>query len=111
MLAFFRGFEHNLVSCTPVVQRCLALFAMHEAIHLFSTEAGWRLRTLLRTKRFYTIAKLIRLFKCHILSYIEGATAAIYHAAPSNLRPLDELLDHFLSEIGVSREEALINHC
>ena len=80
---------------------------MHDAVHSFCVEANWRLRTLLRTKRFYTTKKLVRLFKCHVLSYIEGATPAVYHAAPSILKELDEIQSNFLTQVGVSELTAL----
>jgi hypothetical protein len=59
---------------------------------------------------FYSTSEMVRLFKCHVLSFIEGATPAIYHAAPSTLRPIDELLDIFLAQVGTSPEEALVEH-
>jgi hypothetical protein len=83
---------------------------MHEAVYHFSTEAGWRLRTLLRTSRYHTSAVLVRLFKCNVLSFIEGATPAIYHSAPSTLQPLDAVFYNFLEQIGMSLETALIEH-
>jgi hypothetical protein len=80
---------------------------MHEAVYQFCTEAGWRLKTLLRTQRFYSTRSLVRMFKCHILSFIEGATPAIYHAAPSILKPLDDILVDFISQAGISEEQSL----
>ena len=47
------------------------------------------------------------MFKCHVLSFIEGATPAIYDAATSVLKPLDDIQDSFLAEIGISRFESL----
>ena len=82
---------------------------MHQAVYQFCTEAGWRLKTLLRTQRFYSTSSMVRMFKCHILSFIEGATPAIYHAAPSILKPLDEIFWHFISQAGVSEEQSLCN--
>ena len=43
---------------------------MHEAVHQFAIEAGWRVRSLLRTKRFFQNSVLVKLFKCHILSFL-----------------------------------------
>ena len=66
-------------------------------------------------KRFWrpgniTIPKtVVRLFKCHILSFLEGATPAIYHAAPSILKPLDELQRTLLDELSLSTTDALLN--
>ena len=69
-----------------------------------------RLQSLLRTKRVYSIAELVRLYKCHVLSYIEGATPAIYHAAEATLRHLDGLQDTFLEGVGLTPKEALLEH-
>ena len=68
---------------------------MDEAVHHFVDETGWRLRTLLRTQRYHDSKNLIRLYKCHILSFLEGVTPALYHASPSVLRPLDGLQNSF----------------
>ena len=67
------------------------------------------MRTILRTKRFHNPKSLVRLFKCHILSFLEGATPAIYHAASSVLKPLDDLLQHFLDELDISSRDALLD--
>ena len=83
---------------------------MREAARTFASEAGWRLRTLLRTRRYYDVGTMIRLYKAHILSYVEGATPALFHAAPSVLRPLDAIQEHFLEQLGVDEETALTKH-
>lgn len=81
---------------------------MHEAVYQFSLETKWRLQTLFRTSRFYSTVSLVRMFKCHILSFVEGATPAIYHAAPSILKQLDDTVQNFIDHIGVSEEVALL---
>ena len=48
-------------------------------------KAGWRLKTLLRTRKFFTTNELVHFYKAQILSYMESSTAALYHAAPTNL--------------------------
>ena len=83
---------------------------MHETIYQFSTETSWRLQTLFRTSRFYSTTSLVRMFKCHILSFMEGATPAIYHAAPSILKQLDDTLLQFLERSGISEETAILKH-
>ena len=83
---------------------------MHEAAHHLSSEAGWRVRALLRTKRSYDTKAMIRPFKCHLLSFLEGATPAIYHAAPGTLKPIDDIQDRFLEEMGMTCAEALLKH-
>ena len=83
---------------------------MHEAIYQFATETSWRLKTLFRTSRFYNTTSLVRMFKCHILSFVEGATPAIYHAAPSILKQLDDTFVHFLEHVGISEETAILQY-
>eukprot|EP00969_Alexandrium_andersonii_P091255 4029154-Alexandrium_andersonii.AAC.1 len=83
---------------------------MHDAVHSCVTECGWRLRTLMRTRRYYSVAELIQLYKAQILSFIEYRTAAVAHAADSTLAPLDALQTRFLRDIGVSPREALCHH-
>eukprot|EP00969_Alexandrium_andersonii_P256909 11357730-Alexandrium_andersonii.AAC.1 len=62
---------------------------MHAAVHSIVTDSGWKLRTLVRTRRFHTSAELLLLYKAHILSFVEYRTAAIAHAASTTLAPLD----------------------
>ena len=80
---------------------------MHLAVQHIATEGRWRLRALLRTRRFYRDCELVRLYKCHILSYVEGATPAIYHAKRGTLQQLDNLQDEFLNDVGISDVAAL----
>ena len=47
---------------------------MSDAVAEVVAEAGWKLHNLLRTKRYYTDADLIMLYKAHLLSYLEYRT-------------------------------------
>ena len=80
---------------------------MLQAAKHVAKEAGWRLRTLLRTKRFFTTPELMRLYKAQILSFVESSTPALYHAAPTNLAWIDRVQNRFLRDIGMSELEAL----
>ena len=66
-----------------------AKLQMGIAIHECVTQASWRMKTLLRTRRFYNDCEMILFFKAHILSFVEYRTAAVYHVCTSDLRPLD----------------------
>ena len=66
-----------------------------------------KLRTLLCTRRFYTDADLVVLYKAHLLSYLEYRTPAIYHATRAILRRLDAVQTRFLKDIGVDEVTAL----
>ena len=83
---------------------------MNDAVFHFYNEASWRLKTLFRVSRHYAKDAMVRLFKSQILSFVEGATPAIYHACPSTLRPLDDLFQSFLDHIEISPEIAILEY-
>ncbi len=72
---------------------------MSEAVGEIVTAAGWKLRTLVRTRRFYTDADLIILYKAHLLSFFEYRTPAVYHATRAILIRLDAVQSKFLREV------------
>lgn len=80
--------------------------SMAAAVSDLVAAAGWKLRTLLRTRRFYSDADLIGLYKAHLLSYLEYRTPAIYHATRAILSRLDAVQARFLRDIGVDEETA-----
>ena len=82
--------------------------AMADAISELVSAAGWKLRTLIRTRRFYTDADLVVLYKAHLLSFLEYRTPAIYHATRACLRRLDAVQSKFLNDIGVDEVAALV---
>ena len=70
--------------------------------------AGWKLKTLIQTRRFHTDAQLASLYKAHLLSYLEYRTPAIYHAKRDVLDKLDRVQHKFLKDIGVDDITALM---
>ena len=82
--------------------------SMHSAVRTTAVEAGWRLRSLLRVRRFHSLAAMVRMYKTHILSYIESGVAAYAHAAASVVAALDRVQDRFLREMGISKNDAAI---
>ena len=82
---------------------------MDEAINELVTEVGWKLRTLLRTQRYYTDAELILLYKAQLLSFIEYRTPAIYHATRHLLSKVDAIQTRFLRNAGVDEVTALMH--
>ena len=82
---------------------------MDEAVDELVTEAGWKLRTLLRTQRYYTDAELILLYKAQLLSFIEYRTPAIYHATRNLLGKVDAIQTRFLRNAGVDEVTALMH--
>ena len=75
--------------------------SMASAVAEMVTAAGWTMKTLLRTKRYYTDADLIVLYKAHLLSFLEYRTPAIYHATRNILSRLDAVRARFLRDVGV----------
>ena len=75
-----------------------------------ATEAGWRLKAILKARRLFSTPELMRLYKAHVLSYIESGTPRYYHASPSCLDCIDRVQRRFLREISVSEERALLDY-
>ena len=81
---------------------------MEMAVAEVVNEATWKLRTLLRTQRYYTDAHLIVLYKAHMLSFLGYRTPAVYHALRLILSRLDSVQSRFLRGIGVDDSAALV---
>ncbi len=71
---------------------------MHAAAKHVATEAGWRLQTLLRSRRFFTHSELVHLYEAQVLSFIESSTPGLYQAAPSALERVDRVRRRLLRE-------------
>ncbi len=84
---------------------------VRECVH----EASWRLKSVVRTRRYHTDGELIQHFKAHVLSYVEYRTPGLYHAASTILEPLNRILRSFLRDVNVGLEDALLHfnlaHC
>ena len=106
---------HTLDRKTPVGDCFLILGVMFDpklqmidAVERLTREAGWRMRAVLRCRRFYDARSLVRLYKCHVLSFLEAASPAYAHAAQSVLKPIDGLQRYFLDELDITDEQALV---
>ena len=74
-----------------------------------ATEAGWRLKAILRARRYFSTPELMRLYKAHVLSFIESGMPGYYHASPSCLDCIDRVQRRFLREISISEKRALLD--
>ena len=81
---------------------------MAGAVEEVVNDATGKLRTLLRTRRYYNDAELIVLYKSHLLSFIEYRTPAIYHARRAILVRLDSVQARFLNDAGIDDVTALM---
>ena len=84
-----------------------ANLTMEAAITQLVIDCGWKLKMLLRTRRFYTDAELVMLYKAHLLSFIEYRTPAIYHACQKHLSKVDRIQAKLLADAGVGELDAL----
>ncbi len=82
---------------------------MYQTIDDTVTACGWKLESILRTRRFFNDRELVVFFKSHILSFIAYRTPGIYHAAPSALRSLNNALRRFLRQLSISDVNALVH--
>ena len=82
--------------------------SMAGAVSELVSAAGWKLRVILRTRRFYSDADLVLFYKSHLLSFLEYRTSAIYHATRAVLSRLDGVQCRFLRDIGVNEIDALV---
>ena len=82
---------------------------MDAAVDAIVKKAGPKITALLRTKPFYSVSALVQSYKAHVLSLLEGANGAIYHASNTVLARVDRLQDKFLAEIGISVKDAFLD--
>ena len=82
---------------------------MDQGICEIAAQSHIRISTILRCRRFYDTCTLIRFYKSFVLSFIECATPAVYHATNFALSALDRVQIRLLDELGISKELALSN--
>jgi len=83
---------------------------MTDGVRELATTCRWKLRSVLRTRKFNNGLQLVQLYKAQLLSYIEYRTAAIYHACQSSLDELDSIQNKLLEAAGMTSVDAL-NAC
>ena len=81
---------------------------MTDTVIDLAKDARWKLKSILRTRRFITSVQLVDVYKSQILSFVEYRTPAIYHTCSSALQVLDSVQDSLLSAAGMSELEALL---
>ena len=99
------GTDFTILGCTYDCKLTMAT-----ACRVTAQQGRWRLKTVLKSRRFFTTAQLVTLYKSHVLSYLESSTSAFYHAAPTHLGLVDHVQEVLLRELGLTAEEALLNH-
>ena len=95
------GSDFKTLGCTFDCQLTMA-----RACRKTAKEGRWRLRVLLRSRRFFSTQQLLQLYKTHILSFLENTTPALFHAAASHLDLIDHMQEVFCGKL-VSQNEKL----
>ena len=83
---------------------------MSEEINRILSRSRPKVKAILRSQRYYSTKQLIQQFKTHVLCIQEGSTAAFFHAASSHLEILNVIQRDFVAKVGLSDEEAFIDH-
>ena len=80
---------------------------MTDTVLKLAKDARWKMKAVLRTKKYITGIQLTDVYKSQILSFVEYRTPAIYHACDSSLQTLDSIQDALLAAAGMNELEAL----
>ena len=73
-----------------------------------ASQASWKVTTILRTRSFHEVTRLVQVFKSKILSFVEYRTPAVYHAASTFLAGIDAIQKRFFGECSPTEEDALL---
>ena len=80
---------------------------MEQHIDSLTNRCRWKLKTLLRARKYFTEEQMVQQYKTHILPYLEFATPAVYHATATALDRMNKLQTNFLKELGLTPLKAL----
>jgi len=83
---------------------------MHQAVDQILAQVRPKVKAILRTRSHYSTQALIDQFKTHVWSLMECHNGAIFHAATYILDKLDGVHAHFVSELGMTCEQAFLQH-
>jgi len=97
----FHGSPFRLLGVTFDLQ-----LTMSDAIFECTHECHWRLSSILRARRYFSLTDLVLQYKSQVLSYLEYRTAAISHAADTHLYVLDSVQRRFLENVNLLPQTA-----
>ena len=81
---------------------------MYREVSCVASEASRRLHIVLQLRRYYNVPAIFRLYKAHVLPFIERSTPAIFHACSSILRLLDNVQSNCLDVVQSSSKDVLL---
>ena len=83
---------------------------MHSAIDQLLSKIRAKSSAILRTRAYYSVPALINHYKTHIWGLVEVHCGGYFHAASSLLEKIGQVQRSFLNKLGLSEEEAFLNH-
>ena len=84
--------------------------SMSDAVLKLHNAGMWRLRSIMKVRRYYDTDEMMCTYKAKILSYLEYRTAAIFHTNSTLLDKIDSIQSKFLREIGITNVDALLEY-
>ena len=83
---------------------------MQDAVTELVGACQWESKRILTASRFFSTGALVKLYKAHVLSFIEYKTPGLYHATAGVLEQVDRIQEGFLREMGLSEVDALMQY-
>ena len=69
--------------------------SMQKEVDDLANRCHWKLKALLRSRRFFTQKQLVQQYKTHVLPFLEHSTSAVYHATATLLDSRTGAADFF----------------
>ena len=76
--------------------------SMQKEVDDLANRCHWKLKALLRSRRFFTQKQLVQQCKTHVLPFLEHSTSAVYHATATLLETLERVQRTFLRRVGLT---------
>ena len=83
---------------------------MRDTLQDMATGASWRLRNLLKSRRFFTTPELVFHYKAQVVSYLESITSTVYHCCDTSLREVEGVQGRFLRDVNLEPIQVLQPH-
>ncbi len=83
---------------------------MEDEVRRIRRKSKPKIKAILSTRSVYSVRDLIQQFKTHVWCLLEASNIAIYHVSATHLESIDVLQSQFVREIGLSEEQAFLEH-
>jgi len=82
---------------------------METNVRKMLSKARPKVTALLRSRKYYSTIEMLTQYKTHVLCLLEINPGGFYHATDTVVEQFEKVQNHFLREMGVSREEASLD--